>query len=239
MGVSKSYSVIDYSLLEEALRDDLNQKAPRRMAVLKPIKVTITNYPEGETITREVSNHPKREEMGQRKIPMSKVVYIEQDDFMEEPPPKYFRLKPGGEVRLRNSYVIKCEEVIKDDQGHIVELKCTADLDTLGKKPEGRKVKGIIHWVSAEHAVPIEVNIYDRLFTDENPLGHEGKDFTEFLNPNSLEVLKNGFAEPSIKEASIGDTFQFERLGYFCLDKNSKEGQLIFNRAVTLRDTWK
>ncbi|MCJ8276215.1 MAG: glutamine--tRNA ligase, partial [Bdellovibrionales bacterium] len=237
MGVSKTYSVIDFGLLEESLRQDLNEKAKRRMAVLKPLKVTITNYEEVQTLT--APNHPKDESMGTRDFPMSKNLWIEQDDFMEEAPKKYFRLKPEGEVRLRNSYVIKCNEVIKDEKGLVVELKCTVDPDTLGKNPEGRKVKGIIHWVSADHAVPIKVNIYDRLFNDENPGGHKDIDFTDFINPNSLETLTECYAEPAIKDSQMGESFQFERLGYFTLDKDSKNDDLLFNRSVTLRDNWK
>lgn len=238
VGVSKAYSVIDYSQLEECLRSDLNDKAARRMVVLKPLKVTITNYDKNEILS--APNHPKNEDMGSRDLPMSNTLWIDQDDFMEEPPnKKYFRLKPGGEVRLRNSYIIKCDEVIKDDSGNVIELKCSADLDTLGKKPEGRKVKGIIHWVSAETAVSLKVNIYDRLFNDANPGGHKDKDFIEFLNPNSLETLETCFGEPSIKEAKPGESFQFERVGYFALDKESQPDQLLFNRSVSLRDNWK
>ena len=158
---------------------------------------------------------------------------------MEEAPKKFFRLKPGGEVRLRNSYVIKCEEVVKDESGQVIELKCTADLDTLGKNPEGRKVKGIIHWVSAEQAVKFQVRIYDRLFTDEKPDGHKDKDFKEFLNPNSLEIVETCYGEPSLKGSQLGDVYQFERLGYFSIDQDSTGEPMIFNRAVTLRDTWK
>ena len=237
VGVSKAYSVIDYSQFEECLRADLNDKAQRRMVVLKPLKLTITNYDKNEML--EAPNHPKDESMGTRQLPMSNEIWIDQDDFMEDPPKKYFRLKPGGEVRLRNSYVIKCEEVIKNDIGEIVEIKATADLNTLGKNPEGRKVKGIIHWVSAKEAVPLKVNIYDRLFTDPNPAGHKDKNFLDFLNPNSLEVLNPCYGEPSIKEAKVGESFQFERVGYFCLDQDSKAEELIFNRSVSLRDNWK
>lgn len=238
LGVSRGLSLIDYGLLEEALRQDLNEVAPRRMAVLNPLKVTIINYPEGKVEMLEAPNHPQYGDRGSRQIPMSGHLYIEKDDFLEKAPKKFFRLKPGGEVRLRNSYVIKCEEVIKDDQGEVVELKCTADLDTLGKNPEGRKVKGIIHWVSAEQAQKIHVNVYDRLFNDENPAGHKDKDFLEFINPNSLTVMKECYGEPSLREARPGESFQFERLGYFCVDQDSGE-PIVFNRAVTLRDTWK
>ena len=237
VGVSKAYSVIDYSLFEECLRGDLNDKALRRMVVLDPLKVTLTNYDDVEMLT--APNHPKDESLGTRTLPMSKNLWIDRNDFMEEAPKKYFRLKPEGEVRLRNSYIIKCDEVIKDDSGKVIELKCSIDPNTLGKNPEGRKVKGIIHWVSADHAVPLKVNLYDRLFNDPNPGGHKDKDFLEFLNPNSLEVLENCFGEPSIKEAKHGDSFQFERVGYFCVDNDSTKDQLVFNRSVSLRDNWK
>lgn len=237
VGVSKAYSVIDYSLLEECLRDDLNANAQRRMVVLNPLKLTITNYDKNEILT--APNHPGDDSLGERKLPMSDTLWIDRDDFMEDPPKKYFRLKPGGEVRLRNSYVIKCEEVIKDEKGEVIELKCSADLDTLGKNPEGRKVKGIIHWVSAETAVPLKVNLYDRLFNDPNPGGHKDKEFIEFLNPDSLHRLETCYGEPAIEEAQIGESFQFERVGYFTLDPDSTAENLIFNRSVNLRDTWK
>jgi glutaminyl-tRNA synthetase len=237
VGVSKAYSVIDYSQLEECLRADLNIKAPRRMVVLKPLKLTLTNYDKNEIL--KSPNHPGDEGMGTRELPMSNTLWIDRDDFMEEPPKKYFRLKPGGEVRLRNSYVIKCEEVIKNDQGEIIEIKGTADLNTLGKNPEGRKVKGIIHWVSADTAVPLKVNLYDRLFNDPNPGGHKDKDFLEFLNPNSLESLPLAYGEPSLAQAQPEESFQFERVGYFTMDKDSTSKQLIFNRSVSLRDNWK
>lgn len=237
VGVSKAYSVIDYSLLEECLRDDLNANAQRRMVVLNPLKLTITNYDKNEILT--APNHPGDDSLGERKLPMSDTLWIDRDDFMEDPPKKYFRLKPGGEVRLRNSYVIKCEEVIKDEKGEVIELKCSADLDTLGKNPEGRKVKGIIHWVSAETATPLKVNLYDRLFNDPNPGGHKDKEFIEFLNPDSLHRLETCYGEPAIEEAQIGESFQFERVGYFTLDPDSTAENLIFNRSVNLRDTWK
>lgn len=237
VGISKAYSVIDYGQFEECLRADLNEKAERRMVVLDPIKLTLINYDKTESL--KAANHPKSEELGERELPMSANLWIDRDDFMEDPPKKYFRLKPGGEVRLRNSYVIKCEEVVKNDAGEIIELKCSADLQTLGKNPEGRKVKGIIHWVSADHAVAVQVNLYDRLFNDPNPAGHKDKDFLEFINPDSLTVLETAYAEPSLKEARAGQSFQFERVGYFCVDDNSTSQNLIFNRSVGLRDTWK
>ncbi len=243
VGVSKAYSVIDYSLLEDCLRADLNEKAQRRMVVLNPLKLTITNYDKNETL--QAPNHPKDESMGQRDLPMSNTLWIDHDDFMEEAPKKYFRLKPGGEVRLRNSYVIKCEEVIKDEKGEVIELKCTADLDTLGKNPEGRKVKGIIHWVAADTAVPVRVNLYDRLFNDPNPGGHKEQSFLEFLNPESLNVLETCYAEPAVADAKVGEAFQFERVGYFSVDHdlgaqgNEPSHPLTFNRSVSLRDNWK
>lgn len=237
LGVSKGHSLIDYGLLEESLRQDLNAKAHRRMVVLDPLKITLTNYDQVEML--QAPNHPQQEDAGTRAVPMAQHLYIERSDFMEEAPKKYFRLKPEGEVRLRNSYVIKCEEVIKDASGEVVELKCSVDTNTLGKNPEGRKVKGIVHWVSAEHAHKIEVRLYDRLFTDENPTSHKDKDFKEFMNSESLKIIPECFAEPSLANAKNGDTFQFERLGYFTVDSKQESSNMIFNRAVTLRDTWK
>lgn len=237
IGVSKAYSVIEYGLLEECLRDDLNQSAARRMVVLNPLKVTLTNYEKIEEI--QAANHPQHPDKGERALPMSNTLWIEQDDFMENPPKDYFRLKPGGEVRLRNSYIIRCDEVIKDDHGKVVEIKATVDLNTLGKNPEGRKVKGIIHWVSCKHAIPVTVRLYDRLFTDPNPGGHKERSFLEFINPNSLQEIRGCWAEPALLSAKEGESFQFERVGYFCLDKDSTEKQLIFNRSVSLKDTWK
>lgn len=237
VGVSKAYSVIEYSQLEECLRADLNVKAHRRMVVLDPLKLTITNYDGVAMVT--APNLQSDESSGVRTIPMSNTLWIEKDDFMENPPKDYFRLSPAGEVRLRNSYVIKCNEVIKNTHGEVIELKCTADLNTLGKNPEGRKVKGIVHWVSAEQSIPITVNLYDRLFNDPNPGGHKDKDFLEFLNPNSLTVIENCRAEPSLANAKQGEAFQFERVGYFCLDKGSQSDKLIFNRSVSLKDSWK
>ncbi len=237
IGVSKGYSVIDYSQLEECLRNDLNHTAYRRMVVLKPLKVTLTNYDKVEMI--QASNHPQNPEAGSRELPMSSVLWIDQEDFMENPTKDYFRLKPQGEVRLRNSYIIKCEEVIKDKDGAVIELKASVDLATLGKNPEGRKVKGIIHWVSQQHAVPVKIKLYDRLFVDPNPGGHKEKSFIDFLNPHSLETIETAWAEPSLKETQFGESFQFERVGYFSLDKESSAEQMIFNRSVSLRDTWK
>ena len=237
VGVSKAYSVIDYSILEEFLRDDLNTKALRRMVVLRPLKVTLTNYDKVEKLVSP--NHPQDPSLGEREIPMSSSLWIEQDDFLEEAPKKFFRLRPGGEVRLRNSYIIRCDEVMKDNNGQVVELKCSVDLNTLGKNPEGRKVKGIIHWVSAKDSVPIEVRLYDRLFVDANPGGHKDKSFLDFLNQNSLEVLQNCQAEPSLLAANVSDSFQFERLGYFCMDPDSTKERPVFNRSVSLKDNWK
>lgn len=238
IGISKNETIIDFSILEDCVRDDLNETAPRAMCVLDPLKVVITNFPDDKVVEREVANHPKDESMGKRKIKFSKEIYIEHSDFMEEAPKKYFRLSPGKEVRLRYSYTIKCEEVIKDDKGNIVELRCTYDPETLGKKPEGRKVKGIIHWVDAASAVDIDVNQYDRLFNVPNPAGEKEKDYKEFINPKSLVVLKKCKAEESLKSAKAEDHFQFERQGYFTVDQTSSDSQLVFNRTVTLKDSW-
>ncbi len=237
IGVSKGYSVIEYGQLEECLRNDLNNTAFRRMVVIKPLKVTLTNYDKVEMI--QAANHPQNPEAGSRDLPMSSVLWIDQEDFMENPPKDYFRLKPQGEVRLRNSYIIKCEEVIKNSAGEVIELKASVDLNTLGKNPEGRKVKGIIHWVSQKHAIPITVQLYDRLFTDSNPGGHKERNFLEFLNPDSLEVVETAWAEPSLSQAQKGESYQFERVGYFRLDKDSSTKKLIFNRSVSLKDQWK
>ena len=235
VGVSKSDSIIEMSVLEECVRNELNQHAPRAMAVLNPIKIVIENYPEEKVETLSVANHPQDESYGRREIPFARELYIERDDFMQEPEKKFFRLAPGKEVRLRSAYVIKCEDVIKDDQGEIIELRCSYDPDTLGKKPEGRKVKGVIHWVSAKHAKTAEVHLYDRLFTDENPAKFE--DFIAHINPDSLHVIKQAFIEPSLADAKAEQAYQFERLGYFCLDNGGDK--LVFNRIVSLRETWK
>ena len=237
IGVTKSDSLIDMSVLEENLRQDLNETAPRRMAVLDPLKIVITNFSKSEEIIL-AANHPQKPELGQRQLPFSKELYIERDDFAENPPPKYFRLVPGGEVRLRNAYIIKCQQVVKNSNGEVTELHCTLDENTLGKNPEGRKVKGIIHWVSAKHAKTAEVRLYDRLFTVENP-GAGGRDYKEYLNPESLKTIKSCYIEPSLDPAPAESSYQFERLGYFCVDsKDSKPNAMVFNRAVTLRDTW-
>jgi glutaminyl-tRNA synthetase len=232
--------VIDVALLEHSVREDLNKKAERRMGVLDPLKLVITNYPEGDSEELEAINNPEDESAGKRSIPFSRELYIERDDFMEDPPRKFFRLSPGNEVRLRYAYIIKCEEVIKDDEGNIIELRCTYDPDTKSGGPAaGRKVKGTIHWVSAQHALPAEIRLYDRLFLKENPdEADEGKDFKSNLNPESLEV-KQGFVEPSLANAEPESKYQFERRGYFCVDsKDSTEGKLVFNRTVALRDSW-
>ena len=240
IGVAKRNNVIDVALLEHSIREDLNKKAQRVMGVLDPLKVVITNYPEGQSEELEAINNPEDESMGKRMIPFSREIYIERDDFMEDPPRKFFRLAPEREVRLRYAYIIKCEEVIKDDEGNVIELRCTYDKDTKSGGPaSGRKVKGTIHWVSAEHALPAEIRIYDRLFLNENPdEAEEGKDFKSNLNPDSLEI-KNGFVEPGLKGAKAETRYQFERRGYFCADsKDSGEGKLVFNRTVALRDSW-
>jgi len=240
IGVAKRDNVIDVALLEHSIREDLNKKAPRVMGVLDPIKLVITNYPEGQAEELEAINNPEDESAGTRMIPFSREIYIERDDFMEDPPRKFFRLAPDREVRLRYAYIIKCEEVIKDNDGNILELRCTYDVDTKsGGSAAGRKVKGTIHWVSAQHALPVEIRLYDRLFVNENPdKAEEGKDFKSNLNPDSLEV-KNGFVEPSLAGAKPEAKYQFERRGYFCVDtKDSMAGKLVFNRTVALRDSW-
>lgn len=236
IGVGRGANWIDLSVLEDCVREELNETACRRQAVLDPLKVTITNYHQVEML--EAPNHPQQPELGSRRLPMSNALWIERKDFMEDPPPpkKYYGLGPDREVRLRNSYIIKCNEFVKDESGEIIELKCTVDLDTLGKNPEGRKVKGIIHWVSAQHAAKVPVRIYDRLFNQENP--DKAENYLSAINPDSLEETF-ALAEPSLLEAEPGETFQFERVGYFTVDnKDSKPGAPVFNRTVTLRDTW-
>jgi len=242
IGVAKTNSIVDYALLEHCIREELNACAKRVMAVLRPLKVVIVNYPEDKVEWFDVENNPENPEMGTRKVPFSRVIYIEQDDFMEDPPKKFFRLSPGREVRLKNAYVIRCEQVIKDEQtGEIIELHCTYDPETAGgNTPDGRKIKGTLHWVSAAHAIDAEVRLYDHLFTVPNP-GDEsdGKTFKDYLNPNSLEVLKNCKVEPELTGAAPGSRYQFLRLGYFCVDTvDTKENNLVFNRIVPLKDTW-
>ncbi|NLM36598.1 MAG: glutamine--tRNA ligase, partial [Firmicutes bacterium] len=237
IGVAKSNSTVDIALLEHCLREDLNKRAPRVMAVLRPLKVVLENYPEGQVEEVEAVNNPEDPAMGVRKVPFSKVLYIEEDDFMEDPPKKFYRLAPGREVRLRYGYFIKCTDVVKDESGKVVELRCTYDPATKGgSAPDGRKVKATLHWVSVAHALPAEVRLYDHLFTVEDPGAVE--DFEACLNPNSLEVLTSAMVEPALRDAKPGDRFQFERLGYFCVDSDSTAGKLVFNRTVTLRDTW-
>jgi len=237
IGVTKKDSSIEMAVLESCIREDLNNTAARAMAVLDPLKVVIENYPEGHTEQLEASNHPQNESMGKRIVPFTKDIYIDQDDFADVPPPKYKRLIDGGEVRLRGAYVIKCHQVIKNSEGKVVELRCTYDENTLGKKPEGRKVKGVIHWVSATHALDAEVRLYDRLFKVANPGAEEN--FCNALNPDSLQVIKAAKVELSLADAELGSRFQFERVGYFCLDtEDSLADKLVFNRTVTLRDTW-
>ncbi|GAB4411015.1 MAG: glutamine--tRNA ligase/YqeY domain fusion protein [Anaerolineae bacterium] len=242
IGVAKANSTIQIARLENALRDDLNKRAPRVMAVLRPLRVVIDNYPEDLVEEMDAVNNPEDLGMGARKVPFSKVLYIEQDDFREEPPPKYYRLSPGREVRLRYGYFITCTEVVKDPQtGEVIELHCTYDPQTRGgdNPPDGRKVKATLHWVSAAHALPAEVRLYDHLFLKPNPDEvEEGADFTVNLNPNSLEVLSSCFVEPSLASARPGDRYQFERQGYFCVDLDSTPEVLVFNRTVKLKDSW-
>ena len=240
IGVAKRDNVIDYSLLEFSLREHLNKVAPRMMAVLNPLKVVITNYPDGQVENLTAINNPEDESAGTRQVPFGKVIYIERDDFMENPPKKYFRLAPGQEVRLRYAYFIKCDEVIKDSEGNIVELHCSYDPASKGgNSPDGRKVKGTIHWVSAEHAIDAEVRLFDRLFSKENPEEvEEGQTFLDNINPDSLQVLQHCKLEPELAKAKVMDKMQFERLGYFCVDKDSTAEHLVFNRACTLKDSW-
>jgi glutaminyl-tRNA synthetase len=240
IGVAKKENVIDVAQLEHSVREDLNRRAPRVMAVLRPVKVVITNYPDDRIEYVDVINNPEDASAGTRKVPFARVLYIERDDFMENPPKKFFRLSPGQEVRLRCAYFITCTEVVKDASGEIVELRCTYDPATRGgDSPDGRRVKATLHWVSAAHAVPVEVRLYDRLFGVEDPERvPTGKTFLDNLNPHSLEVLPGALAEPSVANSVAGSRVQFERLGYFCVDPDSKPGSLVFNRTVSLRDTW-
>ena len=241
IGVTKNDTVIDVSVLENSVREDLDNRAPRVMGILDPLKVVINNYPEGETEQLEALNHPNDEEMGTRKLSFSRTIYIEKNDFMEDPPKKFFRLAPGKEVRLRYAYFIICNEVIKDNSGNLVELHCSYDPDTKGgNAPDGRKVKGTIHWVSAEHAFKAEVRLYDRLFNDPKPdSNRHQKNWKDFLNSKSKKIIKEAYLEPSLQSAKNEEFFQFERLGYFCVDnKDSDKGKPIFNRTVSLRDSW-
>jgi glutaminyl-tRNA synthetase len=238
IGITKFNALTDVAVLEHSIRDDLNKRALRRLAVLRPLKVVITNYPAGQTEELDATNNPEDPQSGKRKVPFSREIFIESDDFMENPPPKYFRLRPGGEVRLKYAYVIRCDEVVKDASGKIVELRCTADLDSkTGGATANRKVKGTVHWVSAPHAIEAEVRLYDRLFTVPEP---DAGEFKSFINQQSLEVLR-AQCEPGLSEARPEFRYQFERLGYFCVDPEAMAGerpQLIFNRTITLKDTW-
>jgi glutaminyl-tRNA synthetase len=240
IGLAKRDSQVDVALLEHCLREDLNRRAPRVMAVLDPVKVVLTNYPEGQVEELEAVNNPEDPAAGTRRVPFSRTLLIERDDFREVPPPKYHRLSPGNEVRLRWGYIIKCDEVVKDAVGNVVELRCSYDPSTRsGEAGAARKVKGTIHWVSAAESLPAEVRLYDRLFVSENPDdAPEGKDFLANLNPESLVVNANARVEPSLASAAAGQHVQFERLGYFTVDPGTKPGALAFNRSVSLRDTW-
>ncbi len=239
VGIAKRENVIDLSLLEFCVREDLNKITPRVMTVLNPVKLVITNYPEGETDEMEVINNPERPEDGSRKLPFSRELYIERDDFMEDPPKKFFRLGPGRNVRLKGAYIINCHDFVKDEKGEVTEIHCTYYPDSRsGQDTSGIKSKGVLHWVSIPHAIDVEVRQYDRLFSDESPDGHKDKSFMEFLNPNSLTCI-TAKAEPSLAEAKAGDKFQFMRKGYFCVDPDSSADKVVFNRTVTLRDGWK
>ena len=241
IGVAKRDSMVDIALLEHCLREDLNKRAPRVMAVLRPLRVVIDNYPEDQTEELEAVNNPEDPSMGSRKVPFSRVLYIERDDFREDPPKKFFRLAPGREVRLKHAYIIKCETVVKDEKtGEVVELHCSYDPETKSGGPKaGRKVKGTLHWVSADHALEAEVHLYDHLFTKANPTDEtDGLDFKSYLNPNSLETLTSCRVEPSLRGAAPGNRYQFLRLGYFCVDPDSSDEKLVFNRTVSLHDTW-
>jgi glutaminyl-tRNA synthetase len=236
IGITKYPSVTDVAVLEHTVREEFNRTAPRRLAVLRPLKVVITNYPEGQVEELAAVNNPEDPAAGSRKISFSRELFIESTDFTETPPPKYFRLKPGGEVRLKYAYIIRCEEVVKDADGNVSELRCTADLESKsGGATSNRKIKGTIHWVSAANAIDAEVRLYDRLFTVPDP--DADGDFKAFLNPNSLEVV-GAKCEPSLEEADPDVRYQFERLGYFALDPDSQPGGLVFNRTITLKDTW-
>ncbi|MFQ5639041.1 MAG: glutamine--tRNA ligase/YqeY domain fusion protein [bacterium] len=240
IGVAKKDSLVDIALLEHCVREDLNQHAKRVMAVLKPLKVVLINYPEEQVEELEAVNNPEDPEMGKRLVPFSRELYIERNDFREDPPRKFFRLSPGREVRLRYAYYITCVDVVKDENGEVVELHCTYDPETKGGwAPDGRKVKGTLHWVSASHAIEAQVRLYDRLFTKADPAeDRDGTDYKAYLNPHSLETLTACKLEPGLAQARPGDRFQFERQGYFCVDPDSREERLVFNRTVSLRDTW-
>ena len=238
IGVAKRDSVVEVNLLEHFVRENLNASAQRVMAVLRPLRVVLTNYPEGQVEEMQAVNNPEDPEMGSRAVPFSRVLYIEQEDFREDPPKKYFRLAPGQEVRLRYAYIIRCEDVIKDEQGEIVEVRCTYDPETKsGSGQPGRKVKGTIHWVSEPHALEAEVRLFDHLFSDPSP-EKDGRDYRTVLNPNSVERLQGCRVEPALQDSTAGQRFQFERQGYFCVDADSTARQLVFNRTVALRDSW-
>ena len=240
IGISKSENTVEMGVLENCIREDLNASAPRRMAVIHPLKVIIKDYPEGQVEQLDVANHPQDESMGSRTVPFAGELYIDKNDFREEANKKFKRLVAGGEVRLRNAYVIRCDEVVKDAHGEIIELHCSYDAATLGANPEGRKVKGVIHWVSAEYGIEVEVRLYDRLFSHPSPdASKDGKDYKEHLNPDSIRTVTRSIVEPSLKEAKPGERFQFEREGYFCVDTQQAGGSpIIINRTVTLRDSW-
>jgi glutaminyl-tRNA synthetase len=240
IGVSKTTGSIELAMLEHFVREDLNKRAPRVMAVLRPLKVVIDNYPQNQVEEMEAVNNPEDPAAGSRKVPFARVLYIEQDDFREVPPPKYFRLSPGREVRLRYGYFVTCTSVVKNEEGEVVEVHCTYDPATRGgNAPDGRKVKATIHWVSAAHAVDAEVRIYENLFLKADPSDvEEGQDVLDNLNPNSLEVITNAKLEPSLANAAVGNRYQFERLGYFCVDPDAKPGKPVFNRTIALKDTW-
>ena len=237
---SRTNGTTDIEVLEHFQRDDLNTRARRAMAVLRPLKLVIDNYPEGQEEQFEIANNPEDESAGTRKVPFSRVVYIEQDDFREVPPPKYFRLTPGREVRLRAAYLVTAQSVVKDAEGNVVEVHCTYDPASRGgNSPDGRKVKSTIHWVSAAHAVTAEVRLYDKLFTKPDPFDFpEGGDLFDNLNPNSLEIIPGAKLEPSLATAKVEDRYQFERVGYFCLDSDSTPEKLVFNRTLPLKDSW-
>jgi len=240
IGVARKDGIVDVGLLEHAVREDLNRRCLRRMGVLRPLRVVIDNYPEGEVEELEAANHPEDPAQGSRRVPFSRVVYIERDDFMEDPPKKWFRLAPGREVRLRHACLITCVDVVKDDAGEVVELRCTWDPESRGGTPaDGRKVKGTLHWVSVEHAVEAEVRLYDRLFNREDPMEEEGDDFLRHLNEESLQVLASCWVEPALASAKPGTRLQLERIGYFCVDsQDSRPGHLVLNRTISLKDAW-
>ena len=240
IGVAKRDSTVDIALLEHCVREDLNLNARRVMAVLQPLKVIITNYPADQVEWLEAENNPENPAMGMRQVPFSREIFIEQEDFMEDPPKKFFRLRPGGEVRLKSAYIIKCEQIIKDELGNIIELHCSYDPDSKsGGATSGRKIKGTSHWVSAGHAIPAEIRLYEHLFLTENPDDDsDGGDYKSKLNPDSLKILDNCMVEPGLAEATSENRYQFLRQGYFCLDPDSNAEKLVFNRIVSLRDSW-